>query len=123
MPTSIEQLLKELTKEVRNNTEAYIGLETTVSIELNGLRKDYDKLYDTVASIAAAQGSHSERITVSEAKVGEIRDLREEIVSLRVFAEVLRKQVEETTPMRTPWTAVVSAAIAVGALLWTVFGQ
>lgn len=123
MPTSIEQLLKELTKEVRNNTEAYIGLETTVSIELSGLRKDYDKLYDTVTSIAAAQGSHSERITVSEAKVGEIRDLREEIVSLRVFAEVLRKQVEETTPMRTPWTAVVSAAIAVGALLWTVFGQ
>lgn len=123
MTTQIEGLLAELTKEVRANTEAYIKLETTAQHELKGLREDYGELRELVSSLATTQANHGERITVGESRVFELQNVHRDLADLRANVRVLESQVAANAPVRTPWTAIVSAFVALGALLWTLFGR
>lgn len=123
MTAQIEGLLAELTKEVRANTEAYIRLESTAKSELEALRKDYGELRDIVTSLAATQANHGERITVGETRVFELQHVHRDLADLRADMRGLEAQVAANAPIKTPWTAIVSAAVAGGALLWTLFGK
>lgn len=123
MTTQIEGLLAELTKEVRANTEAYIKLETTAQHELKGLREDYGELRELVSTLATTQANHGERITVGESRVFELQNVHRDLADLRANIRVLESQVAANAPVRTPWTAIVAALTALGALLWTLFGR
>lgn len=123
MTAQIESLLAELTKEVRANTEAYIRLETTASSELKGLREDYGELRELVSSLASTQANHGERITVGESRVFELQNVHRDLADLRANIRVIETQVAANTPIKTPWTAIVSSLVALGALFWTLFGR
>lgn len=123
MTAQIESLLADLTKEVRANTEAYIKLETTAQHELKGLREDYGELRELVSSLATTQANHGERITVGESRVFELQNVHRDLADLRANIRVLESQVAANAPVRTPWTAIVAALTALGALLWTLFGR
>lgn len=123
MTAQIESLLSELTKEVRANTEAYIRLETTASHELKGLREDYGELRDLVSDLTKTQANHGERITVGESRVFELQNVHRDLAELRADFRSLEVRVTANAPVRTPWTALVTAFVALGALLWTLFGQ
>lgn len=123
MTAQIESLLAELTKEVRANTEAYIRLETTASSELKGLREDYGELRELVSSLASTQANHGERITVGESRVFELQNVHRDLADLRANVRVIETQVAANTPIKTPWTAIVSSLVALGALFWTLFGR
>ena len=123
MTAQIESLLADLTKEVRANTEAYIKLETTAQHELKGLREDYGELRELVSTLATTQANHGERITVGESRVFELQNVHRDLADLRANIRVLESQVAANAPVKTPWTAIVSAFVALGALLWTLFGR
>lgn len=123
MTAQIESLLADLTKEVRANTEAYIRLESTAGSELKGLREDYGELRELVSSLATTQANHGERITVGESRVFELQNVHRDLADLRANIRVIETQVAANAPVRTPWTAIVSAFVALGALLWTLFGR
>lgn len=123
MTAQIESLLADLTKEVRANTEAYIKLETTAQHELKGLREDYGELRELVSSLATTQANHGERITVGESRVFELQNVHRDLADLRANVRVIESQVAANAPEKTPWTAIVSAFVALGALLWTLFGR
>lgn len=123
MTAQIESLLADLTKEVRANTEAYIKLETTAQHELKGLREDYGELRELVSSLATTQANHGERITVGESRVFELQNVHRDLSELRANIRVLESQVAANAPVKTPWTAIVAAVTALGALLWTLFGR
>lgn len=123
MTAQIESLLSELTKEVRANTEAYIRLESTAQHELKGLREDYGELRELVSSLATVQANHAERITVGESRIFEMQHVHRDLAELRASVRGLEAQVAANAPIKTPWTAIVSACVALGALFWTLFGR
>lgn len=123
MTAQIESLLADLTKEVRANTEAYIRLESTAQHELKGLREDYGELRELVSSLATIQANHGERITVSESRVFELQHVHRDLAELRANVRVVEAQITATAPVRTHWTAIVAACVALGAFVWTLFGR
>ena len=123
MSATIETLLADLTKEVRGNTESYIRLESILQTELSGLREDNAELKSTLNVLARTQANHGERLIVNETRVNDLQEVRRDIVNLASAHEALKAQVTSNTPAKTPWTAVVTAVIAVGALLYTMFGR
>lgn len=123
MTAQIESLLADLTKEVRANTEAYIRLESTAGHELKGLREDYGELRELVSSLATTQANHGERITVGESRVFELQNVHRDLADLRANVRVVESQVAANAPVRTPWSAIVAAFTALGALLWSLFGM
>ena len=123
MAAQVEELLAELTKEVRSGTEAYIRLDTTVKTEIASLRKDYSELRELGTALTATLSNHSERITVGETRVFELQHVHRDLADLRADYRALEAQVAANTPTKAPWTAIVSATVALGALLWTLFGK
>lgn len=123
MTTQLETLLTDLTKEVRVNTDGYIRLETVVETNLIALRQDYSELRELVLTITKAQTSQGERLTANETRIFELQHVQKELAELRAVVRGLEAKVEATAPVRTPWTAIVSAMVALGALLFTLFGK
>lgn len=123
MSGAIETLLTDLTKEVRTNTESYIRLEATLRTELDGLRADYSDVKATVGLLASTQSSHAERLIASETRISDLQDLRRDLSGLHSEHRELTAQVQAHTPVRTPWTAIVTAVAAAIALGFTFFGK
>ena len=123
MPQSIETLLADLTREVRVNTEGYIRLETMIKSELEGLRQDNSELKSSLNVIARTQANHGERLVASETRISDLQELRRDINAIRADHRALEAQVVANAPIRTPWTAIVSATVALGALLYAIFGK
>lgn len=123
MPNTIESLLSDLTKEVRTNTEGYIRLETIFKSELEGLRSDYADLKSSVNLIARTQVNHSERLVASETRISDLQELRRDINTIRSDHRALEAQVVANSPIRTSWTAIVSSVVALGALIYAIFGK
>ena len=123
MTHSIESLLADLTKEVRVNTEGYIRLETTLKSELEALRSDNSGFKETINILARTQSNHGERLVASETRISDLQELRRDINTVRSEHRALEAQVVANAPIRTPWTAIVSATVALGALLYAVFGK
>ena len=123
MTTALESLLTELTKEVRVNTESYIKLETTLKLELDGLREDYRDVKDSLNIITRTQANHGERLVASETRIEDLQQLRRDLTTLHGEHKTLSAQVESNAPVRTPWTAIVSALVALGALTYAVLGK
>ena len=123
MTHSIESLLADLTKEVRVNTEGYIRLETTLKSELEALRSDNSEFKETINILARTQANHGERLVASETRISDLQELRRDLSTLHSDHRALEAQVVNNAPIRTPWTAIVSATVALGALLYAVFGK
>ena len=123
MTHSIESLLADLTKEVRVNTECYIRLETTLKSELEALRSDNSEFKETINILARTQANHGERLVASETRISDLQELRRGLSTLHADHRALEAQVVSNAPIRTPWTAIVSATVALGALLYAVFGK
>lgn len=123
MTHSIESLLADLTKEVRVNTEGYIRLETTLKSELEALRSDNSEFKETINILARTQANHGERLVASETRISDLQELRRDLSTLNADHRALEAQVVGNAPIRTPWTAIVSATVALGALLYAVFGK
>lgn len=123
MPNSVESLLADLTREVRVNTEGYIRLETMIKSELEGLRGDNAELKDSLNMIARTQANHGERLVASETRISDLQELRRDINTISSDHRALEAKVVANAPIRTPWTAIVSAFVALGALVYAMFGK
>lgn len=123
MPQSIETLLAELTKEVRTNTESYIRLESTLKSEHEALRNDNREFKETIGILARTQANHSERIVASETRISDLQQLRRDLSSLNSDHHALESKVVANAPIRTPWTAIVSAIVALVAVIYAVLGR
>ena len=123
MSTSLETLLAELTTEVRINTAGYIRLETVVETGHQAIRQDYSELRELVLNINKTQANQGERLTASETRIYELQHVHRELADLRADFRGLESQVISNAPLRTPWTAIVSSVVALGALLYAVFGK
>lgn len=123
MPNSIESLLVDLTKEVRVNTESYIRLESTLKAEHEALRVDNREFKEAISIIARTQTNHGERLVASETRISDLQELRRDLASLHSDHHALEAQVTANAPVRTPWTAMVSAVVALSALLYAVLGK
>ena len=123
MPTSVETLLAELTREVRANTEGYIRFESTFKTELEGLRSDIIELKETNSAMARTQATHAERLIASETRISDLQQLRQDLNDTRTDLGALRERVIASAPVRTPWTAIGSLLVAAMALAWTLFGR
>ena len=76
-----------------------------------------------MTNLTAVQSSHSERLTVSEARVYELQNIQQDISDLRANQRALEVQLTAMAPIRVPWTAITSSIVATVALLWSVFGK
>lgn len=123
MPTSVETLLAELTREVRANTEGYIRFESTFKTELEGLRSDIFELKETHSTLAKTQAIHGERLIASETRISDLQQLRRDLNDTKTELGALRERVIATAPVRTPWTAIGSLVVAGMALAYTLFGK
>ena len=123
MTTALETLLTELTKEVRVNTESYIKLETTLKLELDGLREDYRDVKDSLNIITRTQANHGERLVASETRIEDLQQLRRDLTTLHGEHKTLSAQVKANAPVRTPWPSIVSALVALAALTYAVLGK
>lgn len=123
MSTNLESLMAALTKELNTLNTSFVKLDSTLTSEIQGLRKDYEELRELVTNLTAVQGSHSERLTVSEARVYELQNIQQDISDLRANQRALEVQMATMAPIRVPWTAITSAVVAMIALAWSVFGK
>lgn len=120
---STETLLANLTKEIRNNTESYIRLETSLEARLEGLREDNIELKNAINIMARTQADHSERLVASETRISDLQQLRRDLSSINASHKALEAQVIAHAPVHTPWTAIVSAVVALGALMYAILGK
>lgn len=123
MTSTIEAILADLTGKVGDLAEAYVKLEVTNRTEIKGLREDLADMRSLLRDTTRTLSEHSERITMVEAKASTMQDDRVTIAKMDTRLSVLEKSVEHITPQKTPWTAIVSAVVAIGALAWTFFGK
>lgn len=123
MSTNLESLMAALTKELNTLNTSFVKLDSTLTSEIQGLRKDYEELRELVTNLTAVQSSHSERLTVSEARVYELQNIQQDISDLRANQRALEVQLTAMAPIRVPWTAITSSIVATVALLWSVFGK
>ena len=122
MQPPVGELLTELAKEVRTNTESFIRLDTTVKSEHENMRKDSALMRELITVLAETQARHGERLSVNEARVLELNSVRSELAELKADLRAVEAQLLASTPVRVSWTAVVSSVVAVAAILWSVFG-
>lgn len=123
MSTNLESLMAALTKELNTLNTSFVKLDSTLTSEIQGLRKDYEELRELVTNLTAVQSSHSERLTVSEARVYELQNIQQDISDLRANQRALEVQLTAMAPIRVPWTAITSSIVATIALVWSVFGK
>ena len=123
MTTTTESLLMGLSDRVDNLYDAYVKLEVTTRTETKALREDLAEMRDLLRDVIRTQANLGERLTAGETKISALRDERVRIADMNTRLSVLEKTVEHNAPVRTPWTAIVSAFVALGALAWTLFGK
>lgn len=123
MSTNLETLMATLTKELSTLNTSFVKLDSTLTTEIQGLRKDYEELRELVTNLTAVQGSHSERLTVGETRIYELQNIQQDISDLRANQRALEVQLTAMAPIRVPWTAITSSIVATIALVWSVFGK
>ena len=111
MSTNLESLMAALTKELNTLNTSFVKLDSTLTSEIQGLRKDYEELRELVTNLTAVQSSHSERLTVSEARVYELQNIQQDISDLRANQRALEVQLTAMAPIRVPWTAITLSLI------------
>lgn len=122
MTLTQEALLSELTKELRALSEAYVRLETTVGVEIRGLRDDVSEIRKEHQQLASRLSQYTERFAMGEARLEEFSNVRTKVSQVEARMSSLESTVQHTAPQKTPWTAVVAAVVAIGSLAWTLFG-
>ena len=123
MADNLEVLFTNLTKELNTLNTNFIKLDSTVTTEIQGLRKDYEELRELVTNLTAVQSNHSERLTIGETRVYELQNVQQDISDLRANQRALEVQLTAMAPIKIPWTAITSSIVAAIALVWSVFGK
>ena len=121
--TTTDAFHAEVLTKLGDLTNAYVKLEVTTRTETQGLREDLADMRCLLRDHARTQADQSERLTAGEIRIGNLQDDRVLIAQLSTRLSVLENEVKNITPERTPWTAIVSAVVAIGALAWTFFGK
>lgn len=116
-------MLMDLTEQVRQNTDVVLRLETKTSADLEGLSRELSLLRETLKDVSHTQRDHAERLTASEIRMTALYEERVNLSNLRERIGVLEEANRNRGPINHPWTAVVSAVVAVGALAWTLLGK
>lgn len=123
MTNTTEALLVDLSDKLGELTTTYVKLEVTTRTELQGLREDLSDMRSLLRDVTRTQADHSERLTAGETRIMTLNDERVAMADLRTRLSVLENEVKNITPQKTPWTAIASALVAIGALAWTFFGK
>lgn len=123
MTTSTEALLVDISDKLGNITEAYVRLEVTTRTDNLGIREDIAGLRADFREMSQTLADHANRITAGETRIHALRDDSDSVAALKIRVSVLETQLAHITPQRTPWTAIASALVAIGALAWTLFGR
>ena len=123
MTTTNEAILADISTKLGDLTEAYVKLEVTNRTEIKGLREDLADMRSLLRDTTRTQADQGERITMVEAKAESVLVDQLAIARMDTRLSVLETKVEHNAPVRTPWTSIVSAVVAIGALAWTFFGK
>lgn len=110
--STAEELLRRLIEQTARMDE-----------KLTHINAANDEFREQLRNVVRTQGDHSERLTHAEAQVREIQALRTEVAVLKTDYASLKATMEAHQPVKTPWTAVMSAVVALGALAWALFGR
>lgn len=123
MTTTTEALLADVSNKLGDLTKAYVQLEVTSRTEIKGLRDDLADMRSLLRDVTRTQTDHSERLTAGETRISALQEDRVSLARMDTRLYVLETKVEHNAPVRTPWTAIVSAIVAIGALAWSLFGK
>lgn len=118
-----DSAVEGLVKAVQDINDTYVRLEVTTRTQLEGLRGDLSEIRESLRDVTRTISDHSARLTAGETRLNALHDERNEVRLLRTEVEVVKNQLVNNAPVKTPWTAVVSAIVALGALAWTLFGR
>lgn len=123
MTNTTEAILVDVSEKLGELTAAYVKLEVTTRTETQGMREDLADMRSLLREVTRTQADLSERLTAGETRIMTLHDDRVATADLRTRLSVLEETVKHITPQKTPWTAIVSAVVAIGALAWTFFGK
>lgn len=123
MTDTTEAILVDVSTKLGDLTAAYVKLEVTTRTETQGLREDLADMRSLLRDVTSTLSDHAQRLTAGETRIMALQDVRVADADLRTRLSVLEKTVEHITPQKTPWTAIVSSIVALGALAWTLFGK
>lgn len=118
-----DRLLADLTSEIRTNTESYIRLESTLNSKLTSLQEDVTEFKTSLQLMAQTQANHGERLVATETRIDDLQEVRRNMANLQAVQRALETQVAANAPVRTPWTAIMSAIVALGALTYAILGK
>ena len=123
MTNTTEAILVDVSEKLGELTAAYVKLEVTTRTETQGMRGDLADMRSLLREVTRTQADLSERLTAGETRIMTLQDDRVATADLRTRLSVLEETVKHITPQKTPWTAIVSSIVALGALAWTLFGK
>jgi hypothetical protein len=130
MPVTAELILTDLVRETRKLSEGLAVLEATTRAAHLTVETSVKEIKGSISRMSEIQLDHAQRITLSEVHIAKfhgvdlnISKLAGDIALLGEKHIGLRKQVEDRTPVRTPWTAVATAIVALAALAWSLLGR
>lgn len=113
----------DVSNKLGDLTKAYVQLEVTTRTETQGLREDMADMRNLLRDVTRTQTDHSERLTAGETRLTALQEDRVSVAKMDTRLSVLETKVEHNAPVHTPWTAIVSAVVAIGALAWSFFGK
>lgn len=123
MSTTTEALLADLSEKLGELTQAYVKLEVTTRTDGLAMREDIGEMREDLRNVIRTQTDISHRLTSNEVQVAALHGDQRTVADLVTRVSVLETRVDHITPQKTPWTAIMSAIVALGALAWTLFGK
>lgn len=123
MAETSDPILVDLSNKLGELTAAYVKLEVTTRTETQGMREDLADMRSLLRDSSRVQTNLGERLTAGETRIGALQDDRIVVSRLDTRLSVLEETVKNNAPTKTPWTAVMSSIVALGALAWALFGK
>lgn len=123
MTDSPESILVRLDDRLGELNSSYVKLEVTTRTEMSGLREDFMDMRELLREITRAQANLSERQTLTEAQTATMQDDRVGQAKLDTRLSVLEERVQNNAPQKFAWPTVATALVAIGSLLWSLFGK
>ena len=126
MTATNEAITATLAQKIEELTAQVITLVATAE----STNSSVQEARTDIREIARVQTDHGTRITQNEMYVNRLREqgsevaeLRAEISSLKTEIAVAKRQLENVTPQKTPWTSVAAVVVSITALGWTLLGK
>ncbi len=118
-----EAILADIAEKLSELSTTVVRLEVMVPGRLDSMSQDLSLIRESLKDVTHTQRDHADRLTANEIRVGNLQDVNSDVAAAQARIAILEEMVENLTPVKTPWTAIVSAVVALVALAWTLLGK